>query len=439
MADIRTLEYANCLSRLIQAKTVSRKNQTDITEFYQFHDLLRSCFPHVFSVCEYEDFSGSFLLRWKGRGNGDPILLMNHHDVVEASGNWTYDAFSGQIADGKLWGRGTLDTKGGLWAMLQAADELAAQGFVPNRDIYFLSTCNEEQGGIGGNAISATLLERGLHFYFVLDEGGMIVSEPIAGAAGTYAMVGVGEKGCVDLKFIARSNGGHASTPGKNTPLVRLGKFMAEAEKGTIFPAELSPTVCAMFKSISSGMSGPLKFLLGHADLFKPLLVRVIPRVSNTAGAMLKTTIAFTMAAGSEGANVLPQTAWVVGNMRYSHHQGKAESIRAITELAKRYDLETEILEPSYDSPLSDYQSEPFHLVERAVHSIFPGTEISPYIMTGASDSRFLSRVCENCLRFTPFVINQQQLESIHGIDENVDLSTLAPAVDFYRYIITEA
>ena len=139
MADIRTLEYANCLSRLIQAKTVSRKNQTDITEFYQFHDLLRSCFPHVFSVCEYEDFSGSFLLRWKGRGNGDPILLMNHHDVVEASGNWTYDAFSGQIADGKLWGRGTLDTKGGLWAMLQAADELAAQGFVPNFILFNIS------------------------------------------------------------------------------------------------------------------------------------------------------------------------------------------------------------------------------------------------------------------------------------------------------------
>jgi carboxypeptidase PM20D1 len=154
---------------------------------------------------------------------------------------------------------------------------------------------------------------------------------------------------------------------------------------------------------------------------------------------MLKTTIAFTMAAGSEGANVLPQAAWVVGNMRYSHHQGKEASIRAITELATRYDLETEILEPGFDSPLSDYRSEPFCLIERAVHSIFPGTKTSPYIMTGASDSRFLSRVCENCLRFTPFVIDQQQLESIHGIDENVNLSTLAPAVEFYRYILTEA
>jgi carboxypeptidase PM20D1 len=439
MPDIRTSEYAKCLSRLIQAKTVSQKKQADLTSFYQFHDLLRSWFPHIFSVCEYEDFSGSFLLHWKGHGSGDPILLMNHHDVVEASGNWTYDAFSGQIADGKLWGRGTLDTKGGLWAMLQAADELAAQEFIPNRDVFFLSSCNEEQGGDGANAISAALQERGLHFYFVLDEGGMIVSEPLAGAAGNFAMVGVGEKGCVDLKFIARSNGGHASTPGKNTPLVRLGKFMVEAEKGKIFPAELSPTVCAMFKSISAGMNGPLKFLLGHAALFRSLLVRVIPRVSNTAGAMLKTTIAFTMAAGSEGANVLPQAAWVVGNMRYSHHQGKEASIRAITELATRYDLETEILEPGFDSPLSDYRSEPFCLIERAVHSIFPGTKTSPYIMTGASDSRFLSRVCENCLRFTPFVIDQQQLESIHGIDENVNLSTLAPAVEFYRYILTEA
>ena len=214
---------------------------------------------------------------------------------------------------------------------------------------------------------------------------------------------------------------------------------MAEAEKGKLFQAELSPAVCAMFTSLSSSMGGVMKVLLGHAGLFKPLLVRVMPRVSGTANAMLKTTVAFTMASGSEGANVLPQEAWVVGNMRYSHHQGGLASIEAITALARKFDIETVVLESGFESPLSDHRSEAFRLVERGVSAVFPGVKTAPYVMTGASDSRFMSRVCGHCLRFAPFVIDQAQLESIHGLNENVDLSALAPAVDFYRYIITEA
>ena len=125
--------------------------------------------------------------------------------------------------------------------------------------------------------------------------------------------------------------------------------------------------------------------------------------------------------------------------MRYSHHQGGAESIRAISNLAAKYNLETVILEPGFDSPLSDHRSDAFKLIERAVSAVFPNTGTSPYVMTGASDSRFLSRVCDNCLRFAPFLITHEQMDSIHGIDENVDLSALAPAVDFYRFILTEA
>ena len=439
MADTRTELYAARLSRLIQCETISQVGQTDKTKFYQFRELLRETFPNLFAVCTEEDFQGSMLLCWKGAGEEAPILLMNHHDVVEASGDWTHPPFSGAVADGKVWGRGTLDTKGGLWAMLQAADELAQQGFVPRRDVYFLSTCDEEQGGTCAELISRTLQERGLRFHMVLDEGGMILQEPISGAKGTFAMVGVGEKGCADLKFIARSNGGHASTPGKNTPLVRLAKFMTAVEKGNLFEAQVSPTLCAMFSALAGSMSGALKHVLGHPQLFKPLLVRVMPAVSDAANAMLKTTVAFTMASGSQGANVLPQEAWVVGNMRYSHHQGGAASIAAITKLAEKFGLETEVLNPGFDSPLSDHRSEPFRLVERAVEAIFPDTKTAPYVMTGASDSRYLSRVCDNCLRFAPFSITQEQLASVHGIDENVDLSALAPAVDFYRYVIKEA
>lgn len=439
MSDARNEAYAQGLSRLIQKETVSVKKQTDRTKFYEFHDVLRKEFPTLFSVCEFEDFDGSILLRWKGETDKDPILLMNHMDVVEASGDWKYPPFAGTIAEDKVWGRGTLDTKGGLWGMLQAGEELAKEGFVPRQDTYFLSSCTEETDGSGADKISRTLEERKIRLAMVLDEGGMILPEPIGGAKGTFAMVGLGEKGYADLKFIARSSGGHASTPGKNTPLVRLGKFMAAVEKSNIFKSDMPPVIAKMFKAVASKMSQPLKFVLGHPILFKPLLLKVIPSVSGAAGAMLKTTLAFTQAHGSEGANVLPQEAYVVGNMRYSHHQGREASIAAVTELAKKFDIETVVLEPGFPSPLSDSDSAAFKLVEQAVNAAFDDVITSPYMMTGASDSRFLSRVCDNCIRFVPFLISQEQMNTVHGIDENVDVTTLAPAVDFYKYILKES
>ncbi|MBQ9783999.1 MAG: M20/M25/M40 family metallo-hydrolase [Clostridia bacterium] len=438
MADTRTNAYAERLSRMIQAETVSHKDSFDRAKFDRFHALLRELFPTLFAVCTVEDFDGSLLLRLCGTGTGAPILLMNHHDVVEAPGEWKYPPFSGEIAEGRVWGRGTLDTKGGLWAMMQACEELLHEGWRPACDVYFLTTCNEETSGAGADRISRELEARGIRFSFVLDEGGMILDEPIGGAKGKYAMVGVGEKGCADLKFIARSKGGHASTPPKNSPLVRLGKFMAAVEKSNIFDVRLSPTVQATLKSLSSSMSGAMKLFLGHPRLFAPLLSRVMPSVSSAAGAMLKTTVAFTMASGSDGTNVLPQEAWIVGNMRYSHHQGGKSSINAIARLAKKYDIETVVLNAGVDSPLSSHESPAFALVTRALNRVYPTVRVAPYVMNAASDSRFLSRVCDNCLRFAPFSISDEQLASVHGIDECVDLDTLAPAVDFYRFILSE-
>ena len=437
--DLRAERYAQRLARLIQKETITAVDSADKTKFYQFHELLREIFPNVFSVCECETFNGSLLLRWKGKSSSDPILLMNHQDVVEAPGAWKYPPFSGAIADGRVWGRGTLDTKGGLWAMFEAANELIAEGFIPEHDVYFMSTCTEECDGTGADLISKMLEQRGIRFRLVLDEGGMVVQDVIPGAKGKFAMVGVGEKGCMDLQFIARSAGGHASTPAKNSPLVRLGKFMAAVERKRLFKTQLSPTVCEMLTRVGGSMRGVVGFIMRHAKFFKPLLKKLIPSVSDEAGAMLKTTIAFTMASGSEGANVLPQEAWVVGNMRYSHHQGGEDSLRAVKKLADKYGIETVIIEDGFSSPISDYHSEAFALIERAIGQLFPTAITSPYVMMAASDSRYMSRVCDNCLRFTPFVIDDEQFDSIHGINENVEVSALEPAVDFYRYIIKEA
>ena len=438
MSDGRAMRYARQLRLLIREETVSAVEQEDRTAFYRLQDTLKTMFPHVAATCSWEDFDGSFLLCWKGGSDKAPYLFMNHQDVVEAPGEWRYPPFEGVIADGKLWGRGTLDTKGGLWAMLQAADELIAEGFVPARDIYFLSACTEETDGSGADAISKTLCKRGIRFALVLDEGGMIVHDPLDGVIGAFAMIGVGEKGCADLKFIARSEGGHASTPSRNTPLVRLGKFMAEVDKGRLFKADVSPTIATMFFRLGKHANGLLGWALRHTRWLKPLFCRVVPYLSATAAAMLKTTVAFTMASGSKGINVLPQEAWAVGDMRYSHHQGWQGSLKAITDLAASYDIETHVMYEGFDSPLTDHTRESFRAVEAAVHKVFPDVATTPYIMTGASDCRFMSRVSDDCLRFTPFAISDEQLESIHGIDENIDVAALSHAVDFYRTMYTE-
>lgn len=433
----REEQYAKILSKLIQCETVSTVDQEDLSKFYIFHEILKQQFPDLFQVVSFEDIDGSILLCWKGTDPSlEPVLLMNHHDVVEASGKWTHEPFSGDIADGKVWGRGTLDTKGGLAMMLQAANELAAQGFTPKRDTYFVSTCTEETTGAGGEKIANLLLERGIHFYMVLDEGGMILYDPIGGAKGTFAMIGVGEKGYVDLKFTARSTGGHASTPGKNTPLARLSKFILEADQAKVFETKMSPTVVEMLSRFAPTMDGVMKLACGNAKVFKPLLIKVMPAISASATALLRTTLAFTMAKGSDGANVLPQEAWVVGNMRYSHHQGREMSVKAITELAAKYDIETTVLKDGGESNLTDFNGQQFKFMEKAVSTVFPDFKPVPYIMNGASDSRYFAQVCENCVRFVPFNINSQQYGSVHGIDENVDVSCLPEAVDFYRYFI---
>lgn len=433
----RQEKYIDNLSRMIRMETISCYEELQIEKYLKFQNLLKELFPNIFAVCELNEFDGSFLLKWNGKNEDlNPIMFMNHQDVVSADGEWIHDPFGGEVIDGKLWGRGTLDDKGGLWAMLQAADELAAEGYVPQRTIYFESSNTEETTGYGADTISKWMEEQGIVLDMVLDEGGAVMYDPIGGARGTFAAVGVGEKGCAEIKFIARCDGGHASTPGKNTPLVRLGKFMAYVESHNLFDTEMSPTICEMLRRVG-GYMGPVSVALKDPKKIRHLLAKVLPRLSNTANALVQTTIAFTMAQGSDARNSIPTVAWVMGNMRYSHHQGQKNSIAAIKKAADKFDLEMEILDPGFESGLSDFNGYGFKLIEQAVKETLPGVDDTiPYIQTGASDSRYFDRVCNQCMRFMPFKISDEQLESIHGINECIDIECLVPAVDFYRYMM---
>ena len=435
----RALQYAQKLGELLRFETVSDENDLQIEKFTAFHGLLKTLFPNIFAAAEYENVEGCLLLKWKGsRPEQKPVLFMNHSDTVEVQGEWEHPPLSGEISEGKVWGRGALDTKGGLWGMLQAADELAAEGFVPECDIWFESSCCEEitRVGCGAEKVAELLAERGIRFSMILDEGGMIMYAPLNGVNARFAMVGMGERGCSSVKFTARGKGGHASTPEKNSPLVRLGKFMADADRNKVFKVDLADVIKEMFRRFSPFVEGPLKRVYADPDAFAPLLKAVIPSTSATGRALVQTTIAFTMAEGSNGMNVIPAEAYVVGNMRISHHQGFESSYKAISALAEKYGIESEIIERPVETRLSDMNTKAFRLVEDAVSAAFEDVHTAPYIMTGCSDARFMERLGDSCFRFVPFLISQEQMESIHGLNECVDVDTLPGAVDFYKYVM---
>ncbi len=429
--------YAEKLSKMVQMETISDRADPDIAKFRAFHGLLEELFPQVFAACEKVEIDGNLLLKWPGKSAKDPILLMSHMDVVEANGEWKYPPFSGAIAEGKVWGRGSADTKCSLMAFLQAAEEMLAEGYQPACDVYLASSCTEEIGGSGAPKLAGWLKEHGVKLFMLCDEGGSIVQDPVVGVKGHFAAVGIFEKGYGDVKFIARSTGGHASAPGKNTPIPRLARFISRVEKKTPFKVAFSPAVNAMFGRIApyAGNFG-LRLVLSNLWLFRPLLKKVMPAISGQAAAMLQTTIAFTMQQGSAGYNVLPQEASVCANLRFIPHQSTDESLEVITNLAKEYGLETEVIYRGYPSASLDLNGEAFAITQATIGKCFPGVGVLPYVVTGGTDARFYGEVCDSCVRFSPVNYGPEQMAGMHGLNENIETGCLPGAVDYYKEII---
>ncbi len=436
-------EYAEKLSRMVQVETISDRNKEEVEKFRVFHSLLRELFPKVFAACEEVEIDGNLLLKWKGKTDKQPILLMSHMDVVEATGEWKHAPFSGDIAEGKVWGRGAADTKCSLMAFFQAAEEMiggspaGTDGYTPACDVYLASSCTEEIGGSGAPKLANWLKEQGVKLFMLCDEGGSIIQDPLGGVKGHYAAVGIFEKGYGDVKFIARSKGGHASAPGRNTPIPRLAKFITAVEKNSPFKVKFSPAVEAMFERLAP-YAGPfyLRLVMHNLWLFKPVLGKVMPLISAQAAAMLKTTIAFTMQEGSRGYNVLPQEASVCANLRFIPHQGTDESIDLITRWAHMYGLETEVIYKGYPSKSLDLKGEAFGIVQDTIGKVFPDVCVMPYVVTGGTDARFYGDVCDSCVRFSPVLYGPEQMAGMHGLNENIEVSCLPPAVDYYKAII---
>lgn len=146
--SIDTKSAAEHLRQMVRLKTVSNveESQVDLGEFEKFRALLRTLYPHVYTACEYTEIGRhGMLLKWPGHSAERPSVLMAHYDVVPADPNeWDEPPFEGVVKGGELWGRGTLDTKGTLMGVMEAAESLIARGFTPQNDVYFAFGGDEE-------------------------------------------------------------------------------------------------------------------------------------------------------------------------------------------------------------------------------------------------------------------------------------------------------
>ena len=432
----RALEYGRKLSAMVRFDTTSVRDLDQRDLFLGFHKVLEELFPLVHARLEKTETGGNLLYYWKGRDSGKPIVLMAHQDVVPASGDWDRDPFSGDLEEGCVWGRGSVDTKCSLMAIFQAVEELLSKGCVPPRDIYISSSCTEEWGGPGCPALVSELKKRGVKPFLVLDEGGGIYTDPMFGIRGSFAMIGVFEKGKANVRFTAEGRGGHPATPVKNSPIARLAAFVTDVEKHQPFRLRLEPSVRAMLETLSPYGSFPIRLILGNLWLFGPAVTFGAPLVSGQAAAMLRSTISFTMASGSGACNVMPRTASVSANMRFIPHQGMEESLSVIRRKAEKYGLKTEVIEGSDFTPPVDPEGEAFRLVEETVSRTFPGCPSSPFVLTAATDAIFYQEICDSCIRFAPIVYSAEEKKGIHGVNEHLRINSLPGAVDFFKNLI---
>ena len=432
----RALRYAKKLSVMLQSDTVSYPDVEDPEKFRRFHTVLAQLFPRTFENLEKLEVDGNLLLHWKGRHCDRPVVLMSHMDTVPAQGDWTCPPFSGRIDSGYVWGRGACDTKCSLMGFFQAVEELLDEGFIPEQDLYLSSSCTEETGGGGCTKLVELLEERGVHPWLVCDEGGDIMTDPLPGVHGSFAMVGIVEKGSASVDFIAESEGGHASTPPRHSPVARLADFIHHVEHHDPFRRALPAAVREMMEALAPYGSLPVRYVFSNLWLFGPLVTKVMPSLSAQAAAMLETTIAFTVQEGSPAYNVIPQRAVTGANLRFIPHQPMRESLKRIEGIAARYGLRMQVLHAEDVSAQADTSSEAWRMLSRVIGETFPGVGISPYILTGGTDARCYERICPNVMRFAPVVFGAEERRGIHGIDERIPCSVLPGCVDFYRNLI---
>jgi carboxypeptidase PM20D1 len=431
------------LSEAVRIPTVTQFNApADIPQFLRFHDLLRRSFPRVHARLTREVVdSGSLVYTWRGTDTTlAPVLLMGHMDVVPVEPgtekNWTHPAFSGAVADGMIWGRGTLDDKISVMGLMEAAEALLAAGYTPRRTLLFSFGHNEEGGGATAARVAALFKSRGIAPWFVMDEGGAAGDGLLPGVAGVVAVVGIAEKGYVSLRLTAAGDGGHSSMPPRETAVSIIGDAVSDLQE-TQLPARLDGATLAMFNAIGPSMPFSRRLVFANLWLFKPVLARLMA-MDRTSNAMVRTTTAATMISGGIKDNVVPASASAIVNFRLMPGDSLAWLMRRVNEIVDDTRVTVELVEDAgrEASAVSPDTTEGFRIIAGAIRDAMGAGLVAPYLVVGGTDARNFELVSRNVYRFAPIMAGGATMTLIHSTNERVAVDNYLTAVRFYRLLI---
>lgn len=437
------------MCRMIQCRTVSNIDDSlvDWDEFEKFRALLKEIFPNIYSVCEFFRVGKSGIVH-KIKGT-DPdlnhaVVLMAHYDVVPVEKEkWTFEPFAGDLVDGYIRGRGTMDTKGTLCACLEAVEIGLKAGWKPKQNLYLCFSGEEEINGDSCKNIVEWFEKQGITVDFVLDEGGAIVENVFPGVSKRCAMVGTAEKGSVYMDIEIKGNAGHASAPPKHSALGLASKVICQIEKKAC-PAELTMPVRQLFKIMSKNNKNPfLKFLFGSLWLTKPLVKLASSLMGGELNALLHTTCAVTMCQGSQAYNVLPSSAVIGLNLRLLGSDTVEKSRARIEKIArkavgKKADVTIRMVSENNPSIESQTKCHQWEVLERVINKTWPKILVSPYLMMACSDSRHYCKITDKVYRFSGMFMSKEDRAMIHGVDERIRVETLIETVKFYSNLLVE-
>jgi carboxypeptidase PM20D1 len=429
------------LSKIIRFKTVSHADSamTDWEEFRKLHTWLEETYPTIHSKLEKIVISDyTLIFHWKGSDPArKPVLYTAHQDVVPTGDTekWIHGPYSGDICENDfLWGRGSLDIKIQMIAVLETIEFQLLQGYTPKRGIYLCFGHDEEVGGKLGAAKAAEYFKnQGILFSFLIDEGGAVTDNMISGLRKPFAAIGVGEKGYLDVELSCTQKGGHSSMPPKETALGLIAKAISRLERKQ-FPLKLTKVPREMFNNLGPFMPLLYRIILANLWLFKPLFLLLMAG-NGAPNAMIRTTTAPTMALGSEAPNVLASRAAATINLRLLTGTSSDQAIDRIRRVIgdKRIELKTLLVnEPSKISLMNTAQ---YRILSETILQIFPDSVVSPYLMLGGTDAIKYQDICENIFRFCPIHVHSSELDRIHSYNERISLKNIENAVIFFSQL----
>lgn len=438
--DIDEKRVVNSLSKMLQFKTVSNLDETKVDRivFEQFRNYIQTRYPKISEIGTYSQHHAGMLFKISGESNEFPIVLMSHYDVVPAVGQWIHDPFSGTISDTHVYGRGALDTKSSLNAVMESVEYALNHGKKFKNDLYLAFSGDEEIFGPSAPAIKNHLKDLGIKPYMVLDEGGAIVSKMFPGVDKKCAVVGIAEKGFMNLKMTAVSKGGHASTPPKETPVTELAKAVTLLNNHKAFKLKMTAPVKSLFNTLAPySKSLPIRILFANLWLFMPLVKIIAKLTGGEFLSMFKTTQAFTLASGSHAINVLPSVATIGVNYRLRPGETSTEIVNIVKKIVKNPNIVFEVTELS-EATSTSLVDDAYQMIRKAINLTWPEVIAAPYLMVATSDSRHYHDICEHVYKFSPMDVSRTDLAKIHGIDEDISIENVLKGINFYLNLIDQ-